>query len=74
MTFLKKIKNTDPLIDAKSKSKTHLLIYMFFDFLRRFFTYLASKFEKSNNIYDLQKVFPKMHKKGYKQNNFDEHE
>ncbi len=33
--FLKKIKNTDPLMGAKLKSKTHLL-NRFFDFLSRF--------------------------------------
>jgi hypothetical protein len=47
--FLKKIKNTDPLMGAKLKSKTHLL-NMFFDFLRRFFGRLASKFEKVGKV------------------------
>jgi hypothetical protein len=43
--FLKKIKNTVPLMSAKFKSKTHLL-YTFFLFLATFFARLASKFEK----------------------------
>ncbi len=43
------MKNTDPLMDAKLKSKTHLL-KTFFDFLNRFFARLASKFSKSANM------------------------
>jgi hypothetical protein len=35
LTFFKKIKNTDPLMGAKLKSKTHLQ-NTFFDFLSRF--------------------------------------
>ncbi len=43
--FFKKTKNTDPLMGAKFKSKTHLL-NTFFLFLAPFFARLASKFEK----------------------------
>ncbi len=43
--FIKKIKNTDPLMGAKFKSKTHLLNRFFF-----IFGHLASKFEKSTNM------------------------
>jgi hypothetical protein len=44
LIFLKKIKNTDPVMGAKFKFKTHLL-YRFFLFLAPFFARLASKFE-----------------------------
>jgi hypothetical protein len=44
--FFLKIKNTDPLIGAKFKSKAHLL-HTFFLFLEPFFARLALKFEKS---------------------------
>jgi hypothetical protein len=40
------MKNTDPVMGAKLKSKTHLQ-NRFFDFLSRFFAHLASKFAKS---------------------------
>jgi hypothetical protein len=43
------MKNTDPLMGAKLKSKTHLQ-NTFFDFLSRFFAHLASKFAKSANM------------------------
>jgi hypothetical protein len=43
-----KMKNTDPLMGAKLKSKTHLQ-NTFFDFLSCFFTRLGSKFSKSAN-------------------------
>jgi hypothetical protein len=49
LIFLKKIKNTDSLMGAKFKSKAHLLS-TFFDFWRRFFARLASRFEKSTNM------------------------
>ncbi len=39
------MKNTDPLMGSKLKSKTHLLNTFFW-----FFEPLASKFEKSTNI------------------------
>ena len=42
------MKNTDPLMGAKLKSKTHLLNYVF-RFFEPFFAHLASKFEKSTN-------------------------
>jgi len=47
--FLKKMKNTDPVMHAKLKSKTHLQ-NMFFNILSPFFMQLASKFEKSANM------------------------
>ncbi len=47
--FFQKMKNTDPLMGAKLKSKTHLQ-NTFFDFLSRFLRVLASKFEKSTNV------------------------
>ncbi len=43
LTFLKKIKNTDPVMGAKFKSKTHLL-NTFFEFWRRFLRVLLQKF------------------------------
>jgi hypothetical protein len=43
------MKNTDSLMGAKLKSKTHLLD-MFFDFLEPFFARLASKFSKSADM------------------------
>ena len=43
------MKNTDPLMGAKLKSKTHLL-NKFFLFFEPFFARLASKFENSNNM------------------------
>ncbi len=43
--FLKKFKNTDPLMGAKFKSKTHFLIT--FLFMALFFVRFASKLEKS---------------------------
>jgi hypothetical protein len=52
LTFLKKMKNTDPLMGAKF-SKTHLLLLYtlyFFLFLAQFLAPLASKFEKSINM------------------------
>jgi hypothetical protein len=48
---------------AKCKSKTHLLNAFF---LTPFFAHLASKFEKSANMYDLQIFFGKHNKKGIK--------
>jgi hypothetical protein len=47
--FFKKIKNTDPVMGAKFKSKTHLQ-NTFFDFFKPFFARLASKFSKSANM------------------------
>jgi hypothetical protein len=49
LTYFYKMKNTDPLMVAKLKSKTHLL-KTFFDFFEPFFARLASKFEKSTNM------------------------
>jgi hypothetical protein len=43
------MKNTDPLMGAKLKSRTHLL-NTFLDFFEPFFAHLASKFEKSTNM------------------------
>jgi hypothetical protein len=43
------MKNTDSLMGAKLKSKTHLQD-MFFDFLEPFFARLASKFSKSADM------------------------
>jgi hypothetical protein len=43
------MKNTDPLMGAKLKSKTHLL-NRFFNFFLPFFAHLASKFPKSANM------------------------
>jgi hypothetical protein len=43
------MKNTDSLMGAKLKSKTHLLD-MFFDFLEPFLVRLASKFSKSKDM------------------------
>ncbi len=43
------MKYTDPVMDVKLKSKTHLL-NMFFLFFDPFFAHLASKFEKSANM------------------------
>ncbi len=45
MTFLKKIKNTDPLMDAKFKSKTHLL-----NFWRRFLRVWLQSLKKVLNM------------------------
>jgi hypothetical protein len=50
LTFLKKIKKSDPLMGAKLKSKTHLLNIRFFIFFEPFFARLASKFSKSANV------------------------
>jgi hypothetical protein len=41
------MKNPDPVMNAKLKSKTHLQ-NGFFNFLSRFFAQLAYKFEKIN--------------------------
>ncbi len=49
LTFVKKIKNSDPLMGAKVKSKTQFLT-TFFLFLVPFFARLTSKFEKSTNM------------------------
>ncbi len=43
------MKNTDPLMGVKLKSKAHLL-NTFFKFFGPFFARLASKFEKSTNM------------------------
>jgi hypothetical protein len=43
------MKNTDPWMGAKLKSKTHLQ-NMFFYFFDAFFARLASKFSKSANM------------------------
>ncbi len=43
------MKNTDHLIGAKQKSKTHLQ-NTFFDLFEPFFAHLASKFAKSANM------------------------
>jgi hypothetical protein len=58
------MKNTDPLMGAKLKSKTHLL-NTFFDFLSRFFPRLASKVEKSTTM-SQKKIFLEKIKKGVK--------
>jgi hypothetical protein len=47
--FFYKMKNTDPLMGAKLKSKAHLL-NTFFDFFEPFFARLTSKFEISTNM------------------------
>ncbi len=83
------MKNTDPLMGEKLKSKTHLR-NPFFWFFEPFFACLASKFEKSAKM-NFKKIF--LEKKvlknaefhadfesvekvviSYKQNKFDEHE
>ena len=43
------MKYTDPVMDVKLKSMTHLP-NMFFKFFEPFFAHLASKFEKSANM------------------------
>ncbi len=45
LTFLKKIKNTDPLMDAKFKSKTHLL-NTFFDIWHQFLRFWFQSLKK----------------------------
>ena len=57
------MKNTDPLMGAKLKSKTHLL-NKFFLFFEPFFARLASKFEKSSNM-TFKKTFLKKNQKRY---------
>jgi hypothetical protein len=52
--FFKKIKNTDPLMGAKLKSKTHLQ-NTFLKIFEPFFACLASKFSKSANM--TKKIF-----------------
>jgi hypothetical protein len=47
--FFKKMKNTNPVMDVKLKSKTHLQ-NTFFLFFEPFFARLASKIEKSANM------------------------
>ncbi len=51
------MKNTDPLMSAKLKSKTHLLNTCF-DFFEPFFARLASKFFKTQNFFfkDIKKT------------------
>jgi hypothetical protein len=82
------MKNTDPVMGAKLKSKTHLQ-NTFFLFFEPFFAHLASKFAKSANMtpnfffFFLIKKYSKKQnfvekfvknapKKSYKQNKFEE--
>jgi hypothetical protein len=59
------MKNTDPVMGAKLKSKTHLKNTLFEPFLRIWLQ--SSKFAKSANM------TKKCTQKSYKQNKFDEH-
>ncbi len=72
MNSIKKIKNTDPLMCAKFKSKTHLL--NMFLILAPFFARFASKFEKSTNMTKKTIFFQIKKDKSYNQNKFDERE
>ncbi len=54
------MKNTDPLMGAKLKSKTHLL-NTFFDFLSRFLRIWLQSLKKY--YYDLKKIFLQKNKK-----------
>jgi hypothetical protein len=58
------MKNTDPLMGAKLKSKTHLQ-NTFFSFYAPFFAHLASKFAKSANM-TKKKIFLNKIKKDIK--------
>ncbi len=49
MTYFSKIKNKDPLMGAKLKSKTHLL-NPFFDFRSRFLRVWLQSLKKSTNM------------------------
>ncbi len=63
------MKNTDPLMGAKLKSKTHLQ-NMFFLFFELFFAHLASKFSKRAVMTKKKKNLSKKILK----NKFDEYE
>ncbi len=66
--FFRKMKNTDPLMGAKLKSKTHLL-NKFFWFFEPFFASLALNFEKVL-IWPLKKFIWKNQKRCLKTQNF----
>jgi hypothetical protein len=63
------MKYTDPVMDVKLKSKTHLL-NMFFLFFEPFFAHLASKFEKSANMTLKKFFFEKNQERYQKTQNF----
>ena len=83
------MKYTDPVMDAKLKSKTHLQ-NTFFDFLSRFLRVwlkslkkvliwhkkilLSKNAEFNADFESVEKVVTNVPKKSYKQNKFDEHE
>ncbi len=86
LTFFQKMKNTNPFMGAKLKSKTHLQNTIL-DF-EPFFVCLASKLSNSATMTQKKFYFKKSKKisknaefhaekctqKSYKQNKFDEHE